>query len=121
MEWLLATMRYHFVACTESYCLHLSQLCSQMGSNILAKGGNAIDAAVTVALCGGVTRPFESGIGGGGIMVLHLSNGTEFVFDFRETAPAAAHKNMFNNSSESHHGGKSIGTAVCAKRIVSLT
>ena len=54
-------------------------------------------------------------------MVLHLSNGTEFVFDFRETAPAAAHKNMFNNSSESHHGGKSIGTAVCAKRIVSLT
>lgn len=86
------------------------ELCSQMGSNILSKGGNAIDAAVTVALCGGVTRPFESGIGGGGIMVLHLSNGTEFVFDFRETAPAAAHKNMFNNSSESHHGGKSIAT-----------
>jgi hypothetical protein len=73
-------------------------VCSDLGLSILQKGGNAIDASITTALCLGVMRPYASGIGGGGFMILHLAgkNVTEFI-DFRETAPAASTYDMFYN------------------------
>lgn len=70
-------------------------LCSTMGKEILLKGGNAADAAVTVALCIGSINSHSSGIGGGGFIVTTKDNQTLSI-DAREQAPALAHKNMYD-------------------------
>lgn len=73
-----------------------SATCSSMGVDILAKGGNAVDAAITTALCLGVVSPMSSGIGGGCFIVFHNSSSGRNVFiDSREVAPAAATPTMF--------------------------
>lgn len=70
-------------------------LCSTMGKQILLQGGNAADAAVTVALCIGSVNLHSSGIGGGGFIV--SSHGDDVVsIDAREQAPFAAHKHMYD-------------------------
>lgn len=76
------------------------RVCSQMGLERLQAGGNAIDAAVTTALCQGVVRPFASGLGGGAFILLRMGNGTAEVIDAREEAPAAAHETMYVGSPE---------------------
>ena len=65
--------------------------CSSVGANILKEGGNAIDAAVSCALCLGVLSPSSSGLGGGAFILYHDENtGNTRFLDSRETAPAAA-------------------------------
>ena len=64
------------------------------GLDILASGGNAADAAVTVALALAVVHPQAGNLGGGGFAVVR-KGGTVETLDFRETAPAAARRNMF--------------------------
>ncbi|MBU0553928.1 gamma-glutamyltransferase, partial [Myxococcota bacterium] len=61
----------------------------------LAEGGDAADAAVAAALMLGVVHPFGSGLGGGGFAVLYRADGAALALDFRERAPAAAHRDMF--------------------------
>lgn len=73
-------------------------LCSQLGVEVLKNGGTAADAAVQVALCIGTTEPQSSGIGGGGFITVRFPNGSAFNIDARETAPAAAHKHMFDEN-----------------------
>ncbi len=68
----------------------------QSGREILAAGGNAIDAAVAVAFSAAVADPFSSGVGGGGFILIHLgTTGEAFAVDAREVAPAAAHADMY--------------------------
>ncbi|XVS62504.1 gamma-glutamyltransferase [Actinosynnema sp. CA-299493] len=69
---------------------------SQIGVDVLRRGGNAVDAAVAVAAALGVTDPFSAGIGGGGFLV-HYDARTHRVstVDGRETAPASADANLF--------------------------
>ena len=62
---------------------------------MLQKGGNALDAAVTVGLCQGIMSPANSGLGGGGLAVVRLQNGTVLQINGRERAPAAATSDMF--------------------------
>ena len=69
--------------------------CSSMGVERLRAGGNAVDAAVTTALCLGVVRPFSSGLGGGAFILIHLANGTSLAIDAREAAPASATESMY--------------------------
>lgn len=68
---------------------------SQVGVDILKKGGNAVDAAVAVQFALAVTLPEAGNIGGGGFMVFRPVKGLPNTLDFREKAPAAANKNMF--------------------------
>jgi gamma-glutamyltranspeptidase/glutathione hydrolase len=71
-------------------------LASQVGADILKKGGNAIDAAVAVGYAQAVTNSCCGNIGGGGFMVIHLAKENRDTFiNFREKAPAAASKDMY--------------------------
>ncbi len=72
-----------------------SALASQVGANILAAGGNAIDAAVATGFALAVTYPSAGNIGGGGLAVVHLANGEVVSLDHRERAPGTAHRDMF--------------------------
>ena len=69
------------------------------GEEILAAGGNAFDAAVAVSAALAVVEPYSSGLGGGGFWLLHRAKGKRDVFiDARETAPGAAHPDMFRGA-----------------------
>lgn len=72
-----------------------SQLASEVGIEIMKSGGNAIDAAVATGFALAVTFPQAGNIGGGGFLVAHLADGKNITIDFRETAPLAAHRDMF--------------------------
>ncbi|PJJ84449.1 gamma-glutamyltransferase [Mucilaginibacter auburnensis] len=68
---------------------------SQVGVEILKKGGNAVDAAVAVQFALAVTYPEAGNIGGGGFMVFRSAKGETNTLDFREKAPLSASTNMF--------------------------
>jgi gamma-glutamyltranspeptidase/glutathione hydrolase len=69
---------------------------SQVGSEILKKGGNAVDAAVAVGFALAVTHPAAGNLGGGGFMLIRPGNGGEAVaIDYREKAPSKAQRDMY--------------------------
>ncbi len=71
-------------------------LATEAGQEILAKGGNAFDAAVAVSAALAVVEPSSSGLGGGGFYLLHRqADGVETMLDAREKAPAAASRDMY--------------------------
>ncbi|MCX7051076.1 MAG: gamma-glutamyltransferase, partial [Proteobacteria bacterium] len=73
-----------------------NEAASAVGARVLAEGGNAIDAAVAVGFALAVTLPRAGNLGGGGFMVIHLSEGNRSIaIDHRESAPASARANMF--------------------------
>jgi len=90
-------------------------LASRVGVDVLAKGGNAVDAAVAASFATCVVNPSSCGIGGGGFMVIFLAADKRAIaLDYRETAPAAATRDMFvrdgNAVSElSRRGGLAVG------------
>lgn len=65
-------------------------LCSDIGVDVLKRGGKAVDAAIAVAFCLGVANPGASGIGGGDFMLVRLADGRAEAIDIRETAPRHA-------------------------------
>lgn len=68
---------------------------SEVGLQILKKGGNAVDAAVAVGYALAVTDPCCGNIGGGGFMLVHFANGKNTFINFRERAPLASNKKMY--------------------------
>ncbi|HEX7908752.1 MAG TPA: gamma-glutamyltransferase [Paraburkholderia sp.] len=84
------------------------RLASEIGVEILKKGGNAVDAAVAVGYAQAVTNPCCGNIGGGGFMTIHLANGQDRFINFRETAPAAASANMYLDESGNVRKGESL-------------
>ncbi len=83
------------------------KIASQVGADILQRGGNAVDAAVATAFALAVTHPAAGNIGGGGFLVFRPAQGEAVAYDFREQAPAAAHAKMFlrdgKYDSDLHH------------------
>lgn len=72
---------------------------SEAGLAVLKKGGNAIDAAVTVHFCLAVVYPYAGNLGGGGFMVIRNAEGEAVTLDFREKAPAGAFRDMYLDES----------------------
>lgn len=80
--------------------------CSDIGTQLLKDGGNAVDAIVGTIFCVGTIAMYHSGIGGGGFLVLRAPDGSYETVDFRETAPAAAFEDMYKgNEDASIYGG----------------
>ncbi|MBS7788039.1 gamma-glutamyltransferase [Flavobacterium sp. CYK-55] len=88
---------------------------SEIGAEIMKKGGNAFDAMIATELALAVAYPYAGNIGGGGFMVYRQANGTTGALDYREKAPSVAHQNMYLNAQgepiekRSTHGVLSVG------------
>ncbi|SFH35136.1 gamma-glutamyltransferase [Pedobacter insulae] len=75
-----------------------SEIASQVGVDILKKGGNAVDAAVAVQFALAVVYPNAGNLGGGGFMVYRSAKGETNTLDFREKAAGAASRDMYLDS-----------------------
>jgi len=71
------------------------ELASKIGVEVLKKGGNAVDAAVAVALALAVVYPEAGNLGGGGFMLIRFKDGKTAAIDYREMAPLAATRDVF--------------------------
>jgi gamma-glutamyltranspeptidase/glutathione hydrolase len=90
-------------------------LATAAGHEILARGGNAFDAAVAVAAALAVVEPHSSGLGGGGFWLLHRSmDGFETMVDARERAPRAARANMYLDATGNPVPRRSLDGALAA-------
>ena len=91
------------------------ELASRVGAEIMQSGGNAIDAAVATGFALAVVYPRAGNIGGGGFMLIRLSDGKTHFLDYREKAPAAATRDMYLDAQgnviegASEIGYKSVG------------
>lgn len=79
---------------------------SKIGSDIIAKGGNAVDAAVAVGFAMSTVESYYSGLGGGGYMMIRFADTGENVFlDFRETAPTGANPDWWPKKDDGEYVG----------------
>ena len=91
------------------------ELATEAGMAILAAGGNAFDAAAAVSAALAVVEPASSGIGGGGFWLLHRAeDGFQTMIDGRETAPAAAHRDMYLDESGEVNRDLAVNGALAA-------
>ncbi len=90
-------------------------LATEAGFEILKQGGNAFDAAIAVSAALAVVEPTGSGLGGGGFWLLHQADsGQQIMLDGRETAPAAAHRDMYLNSNQEVEKASSLDGPLAA-------
>jgi gamma-glutamyltranspeptidase / glutathione hydrolase len=87
--------RLHPVYAEHGIVASQEALATNVGLDILKRGGNAVDAAVAVGFALAVTLPQAGNLGGGGFMLVHLAGGETAAIDYREKAPLAASRDMF--------------------------
>jgi gamma-glutamyltranspeptidase/glutathione hydrolase len=87
----------HYVECHNGVVVSVSGPASDVGRQILERGGNAVDAAIATAFALQVSYPLAGNIAGGGFMMIHPASGQgdPICIDYRECAPAAASATMF--------------------------
>src|SRR5690606_6123680 len=88
------------------------KLASEIGVAIMKRGGNAVDAAIAVGIALAVVYPEAGNLGGGGFMVIRKKDGSTHAIDYREMAPAAAHRDLYideNGELIRGEGGSTIG------------
>lgn len=96
LSWLLFSSTFPLFAAQQAAVSSAHPLATQAGLAVLAKGGNAFDAAVAVSAALAVVEPAGSGLGGGGFWLLHQAgNNKTIMIDGRETAPGLAHRDMY--------------------------
>ncbi|KAG5282450.1 hypothetical protein AALO_G00056170 [Alosa alosa] len=79
--------------------------CTSLGFDVLSKQGSSVDAAIAAALCLGIVHPHTSGLGGGGVILVHdIRKNESRVIDFRETAPSAIQEEMLQLNLEEKPG-----------------
>jgi gamma-glutamyltranspeptidase / glutathione hydrolase len=89
-----------------------NEVASQVGVEIMKRGGNAVDAGIAVAFALAVTHPAAGNLGGGGFMMIRLKDGRTTAIDYREMAPGAAHRNVYldkNGNLIEGEGGSLVG------------
>ncbi|MCK4305230.1 MAG: gamma-glutamyltransferase [Candidatus Eisenbacteria sp.] len=86
------------IVATDGMVVSESPEASRVGVEVLKNGGNAVDAAVAVHFALAVTYPQAGNLGGGGFVLIRMADGTTEAIDFRETAPAAAHRDLFRGA-----------------------
>jgi len=90
-------------------------LATQAGFEILNQGGNAFDAAVAISAVLAVVEPTGSGLGGGGFWLLHQAQDNhQVMIDGRETAPSAAHRDMYLNADGEYEKSLSLNGPLAA-------
>ncbi len=95
------TSRHNPVFATQGMVVSQNETASKAGVEILKKGGNAVDAAVTVATVLAVTLPRAGNIAGGGFLLVYdAENKRTSAFDFRSTVPGNASIGAFINSAD---------------------
>jgi gamma-glutamyltranspeptidase/glutathione hydrolase len=92
---LLLATQIHPVTTIGGMVVSDHAVASQVGAEVIRKGGNAIDAAVATGFALAVTLPSAGNIGGGGFMVIRLKDGTTAALDYREIAPTKATREMY--------------------------
>lgn len=91
-----AKARFHPVISETGMVVSQEIIASRVGADILSAGGNAVDAAVATGFALAVTLPRAGNLGGGGFMLVHLAEADKTIaIDYREMAPAEAHRDMF--------------------------
>jgi gamma-glutamyltranspeptidase/glutathione hydrolase len=101
----------HYQEGSQGMVVSVSGPASEVGLSVLKRGGDAVDAAVATAFALAVAYPLAGNIGGGGFMLVHpgLDRGKPVVFDYRETAPAAAWQTMYTRE-ESQFTHRAVAT-----------
>ena len=93
---LSSAVFHHPVIDTRGMVVTQNAIATKVGAQILANGGNAVDAAVATGFALAVTLPRAGNIGGGGFMLVYLAETNEAItIDYREKAPAAAHRDVY--------------------------
>lgn len=88
-------IRYQGLVAEKAMVVSAMAYASQVGVRVLQQGGNAVDAAVAVHFALAVVFPVAGNIGGGGFAVYRESDGDVYTLDYREKAPANAHRDMY--------------------------
>ncbi|MBT8219505.1 MAG: gamma-glutamyltransferase, partial [Bacteroidia bacterium] len=117
---ILQLLGFHHPVFTQTYAkngmvVSTNTIASQVGVDIMKKGGNAIDASIATAFALAVTHPSAGNIGGGGFLIYYGKDSTATAIDFREKAPLAATSTMYQDEKgqliggSNHRGLKAVG------------
>lgn len=107
---LILIIFFSFISCGNEYTptvVSARKDASDIGIEIMKKGGNAFDAMIGVKLALSVSHPTAGNIAGGGFMVYKLKDGTDGTLDFRETAPNGSFEKMYQDENGNVIGGLS--------------
>ncbi|MCH7958760.1 MAG: gamma-glutamyltransferase [Candidatus Hydrogenedentes bacterium] len=104
----------HSLRAEHAMVVSASRLASEAGVEMMREGGNAFDAAAATGFVLAVTYPQAGNLGGGGFLVARTAAGESFTLDFRETAPAAAHRDMYLDEDGNVIAGSSLYTPLAS-------
>jgi gamma-glutamyltranspeptidase/glutathione hydrolase len=110
-QWMLVAAREP-VRAQRGMVASTNEVASRVGVEIMKRGGNAVDAAIAVGFALAVTHPAAGNLGGGGFMMIRLKDGRTTAIDYREMAPAAAHRDVYldkNGQLIKGKGGSLVG------------